>query len=260
VNRSGTGKGTQTSVPERFTAHLPLTVPVSGGEALLFGARRLLQQLCGWLVGRGLGTTRWQLNLVHERLAATAVQIGCMPSRDPAHLLLLLREHLARRVLAAPVEALTLEVLETCPVEPRTRSLLEDEARGRASIGSLLDRLGARLGPEAATVLSLRDEHRPERAWGLGRRAASATASGHVAGPRPLWLLPEPQPIGLSTGHPVLEGPLDLLSGPERIESGWWDGADVARDYYVAVHGEGLRLWVFRDLRGAGWYLHGVFG
>ena len=27
---------------------------------------------------------------------------------------------------------------------------------------------------------------------------------------------------------------LELLAGPERIESGWWDGADVQRDYYVA--------------------------
>jgi protein ImuB len=49
--------------------------------------------------------------------------------------------------------------------------------------------------------------------------------------------------------------------GPECIESGWWDGRDVARDYYVARSGQGERLWVFRNRRdaGTGWFLHGWF-
>ena len=51
-----------------------------------------------------------------------------------------------------------------------------------------------------------------------------------------------------------------LLSDPERIESGWWDGADVTRDYFVAGDGSGARLWVFRERRDwTRWFLHGVF-
>jgi protein ImuB len=46
---------------------------------------------------------------------------------------------------------------------------------------------------------------------------------------------------------------------PERIESGWWDGADVRREYHVARNARGRCGWVFRDLRTGGWYLHGVF-
>jgi protein ImuB len=52
-------------------------------------------------------------------------------------------------------------------------------------------------------------------------------------------------------------GPLRLLAGPERIESGWWDGDEASRDYFVArLPGEALG-WVYRE-NGA-WYLHGLF-
>jgi len=51
-----------------------------------------------------------------------------------------------------------------------------------------------------------------------------------------------------------------MIDGPERIESGWWDGNDVGRDYFVAAGPGGERLWVFRDRADHRWYLHGRFG
>jgi protein ImuB len=61
--------------------------------------------------------------------------------------------------------------------------------------------------------------------------------------------------------QPRYEGLLEIEEGPERIESGWWDGGDVQRDYYVARTPAGTRLWIFRERRApAGWFLHGVFG
>jgi protein ImuB len=53
------------------------------------------------------------------------------------------------------------------------------------------------------------------------------------------------------------EGEFSALAGPERIESGWWDGDDAKRDYFVArLQNESL-AWVYRE---AGeWYLHGLF-
>ena len=71
---------------------------------------------------------------------------------------------------------------------------------------------------------------------------------------RPLWLLQ--QPVAIETS----KGSLTLVSGPERIESGWWDELDVARDYYTAKNGDGQRLWIFRDRRTRSWFLHGLFG
>jgi protein ImuB len=51
------------------------------------------------------------------------------------------------------------------------------------------------------------------------------------------------------------------MSEPERIESGWWDDAEVERDYYTAVDARGVRLWVFRERTAPHrWFLHGVFG
>jgi protein ImuB len=67
---------------------------------------------------------------------------------------------------------------------------------------------------------------------------------------RPCSLLQPPRRI---------EAPAVLLSGPERIESGWWDGGDVTRDYYVARAVDGARLWVFQDLARGEWYLQGLW-
>jgi protein ImuB len=54
---------------------------------------------------------------------------------------------------------------------------------------------------------------------------------------------------------------LRLLSEPERIETGWWDGGDIARDYYTATDLHGVRLWIFRERTAPHrWFLHGVFG
>lgn len=47
--------------------------------------------------------------------------------------------------------------------------------------------------------------------------------------------------------------------GPERIETGWWRGPTVRRDYYRVEATNGLRLWLFRDRADGRWFLHGVF-
>jgi hypothetical protein len=69
----------------------------------------------------------------------------------------------------------------------------------------------------------------------------------------------EPEPLGR-----LLEvQPWVLRDGPERIESGWWDGADVRRDYFVAENPRGEVMWIYRDHRygidDGEWFLHGVF-
>jgi protein ImuB len=73
-------------------------------------------------------------------------------------------------------------------------------------------------------------------------------------------LLPAPLLLSSSEARRYYEGAVELGTSPERIESGWWDERDVGRDYYTAVSSGGQRLWVFRDRRDLGWYLHGLFG
>ena len=104
-------------------------------------------------------------------------------------------------------------------------------------------------------------EHRPEAAWRrvheLRWNFASRVSEEMVdqGMPRPVWLLDEPLPLLKP----------EILQGPERIESGWWDGKGVARDYYIArqSHGaqqsSGARLWVFQERQSKRWYVHGLF-
>ncbi len=71
--------------------------------------------------------------------------------------------------------------------------------------------------------------------------------------------LAEPQPLA----HLFETKPWILRDGPERIESGWWDGKDVRRDYFVAENPQGELMWIYRDHRygidDGEWFLHGVF-
>ena len=83
-----------------------------------------------------------------------------------------------------------------------------------------------------------------------------------------MWLLESPRPVNPER--------YQILSGPERIETGWWEsppldgGASHSasrsayRDYFVAMDPEGARCWLFKprilDSNPAEqWYLHGFF-
>lgn len=47
--------------------------------------------------------------------------------------------------------------------------------------------------------------------------------------------------------------------GPERIETGWWRGLTVCRDYWRIEIDTKQHFWVYRDLRSNAWFLHGEF-
>ncbi len=242
--------------PETFRARLILPAPVEQTEALAFVARRLLLELCGFLRGRDLGVNALHFELRHPRHPPSHIPLGLVtPSRDPDHLLGLLREHFARTPLPAPAEELWLEATALQPWSTFSDDLF-DPLTHDGDWAVLVEKLRARLGEQAVAGLEPHADHRPERAWRL-----CAPEQAHELptpnGRRPLWLLQEP--VSLSRGR-QLPGRLTLNQGPERIESGWWDGARVRRDYYVARHEAGARYWVYRDLEDEGaWYLHGIF-
>ncbi len=244
--------------PERCTVKLDLPSPVYEVEALLFGAKRLLAEITGVLAARQCGITQLAVCLDHEGRAPTVVTLALsMPSRDPAHLLALLRERFAHVALPDRVESITLTAIETMQLAPRNFSFFADREQLAENRIALVERLRARLGEEAVCGLALVPDHRPELAW---RPAEPGSAAANPpSNPRPLWLLVEPKPLRTNPDGTFPES-LSILTGPERIESGWWDGNDVMRDYFVARNKVGAQLWVFceRDKRAA-WFLHGVF-
>lgn len=252
--------------PPRFASRLELPAPVHDAEALGFGVQRLVQEFSTWLAARSLGVTRLTLTLAHERhvrqrgVPATVVPFALgAPARTPAHVLSVLRERLARVALPAPVEALVLTSDETAPLPGRNLGLLPGDDADAVEV-PLLDRLRARLGDDAVLRVAVHADHRPELAM---RDAAVGGAGGAPAAvpdaPRPVWLLAEPQPLA----HLVETQPWVLRDGPERIESGWWDGRDVRRDYFVATTPAGETTWIYRDHRygidDGEWFLHGLF-
>ena len=126
-------------------------------------------------------------------------------------------------------------------------------------IGELVDALTARLGPQACQQIHSNNQHTPEYAWqfkAVLQSAAHTALTKHHQASRPLWLLSKP--------HPVKATDLQLLQGPERIQSEWWLHSD-ARDYYIAQHRNGALCWVYcasvilGELQNHEFYLHGYF-
>jgi len=245
--------------PPRFERRLPLPAETADIEALLFPAQRLLLELAGFLRARDAGTQRLHWALAHYRRPSTQMTLGlATPGRDAPHLLTLLREHLARITLDHPVEAIELRVNELHSLQPRALTLDGEDAAEAEDWPRLVERLRARLGDEAVQGLKCHDDHRPEAAWRTCAPGEASRATPPLA--RPLWLLPQPIALETRDRRPHLDGPLQLIDGPERIESGWWDGGDVARDYFIASGDSHARYWVFRERRNdRRWFLHGYF-
>jgi protein ImuB len=234
--------------PERFSATLELPAPVQEADRVLFAARRLLAQMEGFLAARQAGVRRFTLELLHRGRPPTRLAIAfAAPRRDFEHGLRLLREQLDRLPLACPADAIRLEAGGLAPLAGAARGLFGDARSDAEDWERLTERLQARLGGARVHGLATHPEHRPERAWRAIRPGAPGAAHA-PPGPRPLWLLEPPRRLA--------EGEFVLLAGPERIESGWWDGDDVRRDYYIAECGRSLG-WIFRACEG--WFLHGWF-
>jgi len=181
------------------------------------------------------------------------------PVHERERLLPLVRDRVERSVLPVPAIALRFRSGVLLPLELKEADLFEKQPL-EALVRALLERLRERFGQAAVYGLHAVAEHRPERAWakwvGLeGNRLRRDERSERQG--RPLWLLPSPVPLSSVEAR---QDSLKLTSGPERIESGWWDEQDVGRDYYTAKNAHGQRLWVFRDHRTRSWYLHGLFG
>jgi protein ImuB len=242
--------------PTEFDTRLELPAPAREAEALIFAAKRLIAGLHGWLRGRGLGVMRLTLTLIHEDHAPTAIALNLSaPSRDTTHLVTLLRERLYRTRLPDRVETIVLATRETAALAARDLALFPGTEA--ADETELIERLSARLGNDAVAVLRPYADHRPEHAW-RDDGPSRPTTPVPVLAPRPLWLLPQPQPLArfLTYTHT----PITLMDGPERIENGWWEERDVRRDYFIARTKDGRLLWIFRPIGlGEDWHVHGLF-
>ena len=217
----------------------------------------------------------------------TQVVIGMLGAeRDPARLFDLARARLERTSIPAPVRALRLIARELPPFVPAGRDLFDSRPAQALPWEALRERLRARLGEDALYQLACHADPRPEQALrrmpqlqkpdNAMRNTASISVSRERAdiandvmpgttqpsspsspspslSPRPTWLLSRPLPLR--------DHSLQILAGPERIESGWWDGGDMRRDYYLVRTSLGQCAWAFRPagVSDGAWMLHGWF-
>jgi protein ImuB len=243
---------------ERFRERCDFETEIEHVAYLEKALEPLIERCARFLRRRQAGIQALQLKLRHREGPVTSVQLGLASiTSERRRLSDVLCQKLARLDLRAPVRGMEL-------ISGSLRALSASSldvfagftgAGSRDSAPQLVERLRARLGEDAVYGVCLIPEHRPEAAWKRVRELR-LTAAARVDEesidqklPRPVWLLNEPLPLAKP----------ELLQGPERIESGWWDGKGVARDYYIARHADGGRLWVFQERQSKRWYVHGVF-
>lgn len=266
-------------LPDEFKSRLELLSRVELAPAMLFGARRLLLQMCGWLEARHAGTTAFTLRWAHDSMRAKHVadwgQVTirtAKPMRDLEHLCRLLAENLAKLELEAPVGDLELRADDVQLLEEKSASLLPDTLQAGEELGLVLERLAARLGPERVLRPVAREDHRMEwmTHWQPAPQPMPRKRARLATSPQPTWVFSEPLKLHCRQDMPFYQGPLLLLAGPHRVEGGWWHRVkegdvestlNVARDYYLAVSQHAGVLWIFQARLGldeTAWYLHGI--
>ncbi|MFC4700721.1 Y-family DNA polymerase [Glaciecola siphonariae] len=115
---------------------------------------------------------------------------------------------------------------------------------------SLMSRLVSKLGKHKVSGLKFVNDFRPERNTCKpppGNSDLHNDAS--IFADRPGLLLPQPL---------VLTQKVQVIKGPERIVSGWWENSQISRDYYIGQSEQGQQLWMFKTPEQT-WYLHGYF-
>jgi protein ImuB len=241
---------------ERFRERCDFETEIEHVAYLEKALEPLIERCAGFLRRRQAGIQAMQLKLKHREGPATRLQLGLASiTSEQRRLSDVLCQKLTRLELRAPVRGMEL-------ISGSLRNLSASSldvfagltgAGSRDSAPQLVERLRARLGETAVYGVCLIPEHRPEAAW---RRVHELCLTAGIKAeqvdqppPRPVWLLSEPLPCPKP----------EVLQGPERIESGWWDGKGIARDYYIARQPQGARLWVFQERQSKRWYVHGVF-
>lgn len=237
-------------LPLEYSAHFEFDAELRSTEAMLFPLRRMLREFAGFLRARDTGVQRFNLRFVHRDAVATTLVIGLsMPDRSSERFLALVREKLENVNFPSVTVALSLSADEFSMPTALHADLLSGAIQQSEEFTHTIDRIAARLGEDRVHGVKVVADHRPEASWAS---AAADEARQRLDFPeRPLWLLSQPQPLQ--------SGGMTALTGAERIESGWWDGHDVQRDYFIARTQQGAALWVFKNLKDGSWHLHGFW-
>jgi protein ImuB len=267
--------------PPEIEATFPFEYATDRLDVLNHALDLLSERLHQTLHERHEGARHLECRLFHEMAEPTLIEVGlARPSRSTSHLRLLLQNRLERIALPGPVSDITLRVTVVEPLDDDQPPLLEDErAPDLLELSALVDQLSSQFGREVVTSPKLIADAQPEYACcfepalgvpGAAEPPPRLVGLFHGSPPRrPLRMYREPIPIAAVSVVPEgtpgrfrwqgVDFTVGHSWGPERIETGWWRGHDVRRDYYVVETTEGARFWIFRRRDDDRWFLHGCF-
>lgn len=283
--------------PTAFAASRDLEEPTGDRGVIVHVLRQLVNQLAEQLAACDRGAVLLVCSLRCIENSPTRLRVGLLqPSACARQLLELIELHLEAVKLASEVDHVELHVAVVGRLGERQGELFA--ARWSADphqLAVLVNRLSSRLGYDCVLQAQLRASAVPERAVQWRRvesseergarikRSRMVVSRGNSKPPNsenrttsddsqraiPLLLYPTPQarevvcvapdgsPQALWFGN--RRESIVSCVGPERIESLWWRGPTVRRDYYRVATESGSHLWMFRQLADGDWFVHGVF-
>ncbi|KFI10531.1 DNA polymerase Y family protein [Vibrio coralliilyticus] len=235
--------------PEHFQSYLELLFDIENTQWLEKPLLKLLEKLEGFLTLRNQVAYELELTL-HQRDHAAGViaftsACGDYFAQRWAKLCQLTMESIK---LDAPVQGLTLKVVRSGELESTSQDIFAGR-KGQQTELELIATLQAKLGNHQVLKVAPTDDPRPEKSISLCAPELPIPTKVSLSGLRPSLMLPNPEP---------LTEKVNIMHGPERFVTGWWDGEEMTRDYFIARSDSGRWLWVFRNQE-MQWFLHGLF-
>jgi protein ImuB len=263
-------------LPQKFEAEQFFEHPLGDRATLEFVLNQLVQRVAQIANLAGRGALRVEVHFDCKASGNLAFDVGLFrPSASADHLFGLVQMRLERARLPGKVETLVVRITETAALEEHQAKLFDlgTASQHTQQTADLIDRLASRLGRDRILAVRLLAEAQPERAYRyeslVAKRRNTRRSPPRDLPPRPLQLLR--RPVRLAAVAIVPDGPplhFTLPSGqqrvarswgPERIQTGWWRGQPIHRDYYRVETTTGTRYWLFRRRTDGAWFLHGVF-
>jgi len=240
--------------PERFQSYMELLFDIENIQWLEKPLRKLLDKLALFLTLRNQVAYELQLTL-HQRDQQDGSIIFTSASGDylAERWMKLCQLTMESLKLEAPVQGLTLSLIRGGELESTSQDIFSGH-KGQQSELELIGVLQAKLGKESVRKVAPNNDPRPEHATTLCAPDVPISIKPNLSHARayrfrPSLMLPKPEPLNEK---------VSIIQGPERFATGWWDGDEMTRDYFIARSHSGRWLWVFRNQQ-MQWFLHGLF-
>jgi protein ImuB len=263
---------------EPYRERLPCLEPIVTATGIIIALERLLGIICSRLSQEGKGIRKALFTGFRVDNKVEKIEIGTnRATASPKHLFKLFEEKISSIEPALGIELFMFEATKTEKIITRQEKLWNTtNSPDEPATVELMDRLTNRFGSSPIIRYQPDEHHWPERSYKKMENLFSTVGGWQLAidRPRPIHLLPLPEPIEVSA--PIPDYPpmhfryknqlhkIKKADGPERIEPEWWISEGRHRDYYAVEDEEGGRYWIFRAGhyaadRSPNWFIHGFF-